>query len=140
MEIKTIYSAIALLAATTGSSLLADEPSAASVPPKVPAFSVDYMDRSVCPATNFYQFADGQWLKDNPVPPDKSRWASFSELAERNWYLIHGILDDAARRPESLPPSIRPRAKSAISSPPPWTPTALNSSGFKPHQRRLETD
>jgi putative endopeptidase len=89
-----------------GAALMADEAAtkAATVPPPVPAFSVSYMDRSVSPATNFYEFADGQWLKDNPVPPDKSRWASFSELAERNWYLIHGILEDAARQGAALPP------------------------------------
>ncbi len=75
-----------------------------SLPPRVPAFSVSYMDRSVSPATNFYEFADGNWLKDNPVPADKSRWASFSELAERNWYLIHGILDDAAMQSRGMPP------------------------------------
>lgn len=75
----------------------------AEAPPKVPAFSVDYMDRSVSPATNFYLYADGQWLKNNPVPPDKSRWASFSELAERNWYLIHQILVNAASQAKSLP-------------------------------------
>jgi len=75
----------------------------AALPPRVPAFSVGYLDRSIDPATDFYHFADGQWLKDNPVPPDKARWASFSELAERNWYLIHGILDDAANQGESLP-------------------------------------
>ena len=75
----------------------------ATVVPRVPAFSVSYMDRSLDPATDFYRFADGQWLKDNPVPADKSRWASFSELAERNWYLIHGILDAAALESQSLP-------------------------------------
>ena len=105
MEIKTIHSAIALLALTTGLNTLADDHSATSTPPKVPAFSVDYMDRSVSPATNFYQFAAGQWLKDNPVPADKSRWASFSELAERNWYLIHEILVNAANHDASLPAS-----------------------------------
>ena len=77
---------------------------AAVAPPRVPAFSADYLDRSVSPATNFYQFADGQWLKNNPVPPDKSRWASFTELAERNWYLIHEILDAAAQPKEPLLP------------------------------------
>ena len=87
-----------------GVGLTAGEPKAkASAAPPVPAFSISYMDRSVSPATNFYEFADGQWLKDNPVPPDKSRWASFSELAERNWYLIHGILEDAAAHSASLP-------------------------------------
>ena len=65
--------------------------------PRVPRFSVDYMDRSVSPATNFYLYADGMWLKNNPVPPDKSRWAAFTELADRNTTLIHSILDDAAK-------------------------------------------
>ena len=77
---------------------------AVDAPPKVPAFSINYMDRSVAPGTNFYLFADGGWLKNNPVPPDKSRWASFSELAERNWYLIHTILVTADRQAPSLPP------------------------------------
>ena len=88
-----------------GFTLRADELPPANPPaaPKTPAFSVNYMDRSVSPATNFYHFADGQWLKNNPVPADKSRWASFSELAERNWYLIHEILDAAAYSKETSP-------------------------------------
>jgi putative endopeptidase len=76
---------------------------ATNLPPRVPAFSVNYMDRSAGPGTDFYHFADGQWLKDNPVPADKSRWASFSELAERNWFLIHGILEEAAQQSDTLP-------------------------------------
>jgi putative endopeptidase len=80
---------------------------AAAQPPKVPAFSVDYMDRSVSPAADFYRFAAGGWLKQNPVPPDKARWAAFSELAERNWYLIHALLDAAAR--DQAAPAHSPR-------------------------------
>jgi len=103
MEKAIIHPAIVLLAITTGLNALADDNSSTNTPPKVPAFSVDYMDRSVSPATNFYEFAAGQWLKDNPVPADKSRWASFSELAERNWYLIHEILVSAANHDAALP-------------------------------------
>ena len=83
--------------------LLAEDASATNQPPKIPAFSVGYMDPSVSPGDDFFHYADGQWLKDNPVPPDKSRWASFSELAERNWYLIHSILDDAELHGDTLP-------------------------------------
>lgn len=64
--------------------------------PPVPAFSFSYMDRSVSPATNFYLFCDGEWVKNNPVPADKSRWGGFVQLAERNSYLIHKVLEDAA--------------------------------------------
>src|SRR5215469_15950624 len=66
---------------------------ASETTPPVPRFSIDYMDKSIEPSADFYHYADGAWLKKNPVPADKSRWASFSELQERNWHLIHEILD-----------------------------------------------
>src|SRR4030095_11775517 len=59
----------------------------------VPRFSVSNMDRSVEPGTDFYHFAAGAWLKNNPVPADKSRWSGFEELQERNWHLLREILE-----------------------------------------------
>ncbi|MBX9690278.1 MAG: M13 family metallopeptidase [Candidatus Obscuribacterales bacterium] len=70
--------------------------------PKIPAFSVDNMDKSVDPAKDFYQYAAGNWIKKNPVPADKSRWGSFAEIQERNEYLIHGLLE-AAEKDKSSP-------------------------------------
>src|SRR5437879_7772197 len=80
---------------------------AAEPPPGVPRFSIEYMDRSVDPGVAFYRFAAGTWLKNNPVPADKSRWSCFEQLRERNWHLLHDIREtstdpqasrDAARR------------------------------------------
>jgi putative endopeptidase len=82
-----------LLITLGGSLVLADSTSESE--PRIPRFSVSYLDRSVDPRKDFYHYAAGSWVKDNPVPPDKSRWASFTELAERNWFLIHQILDQA---------------------------------------------
>ena len=62
----------------------------------VPRFSIEHLDRSVSPRTNFFQFANGTWVKNNPVPADKSRWASFDELQQRNWQLLRAILEEAA--------------------------------------------
>src|ERR1700744_1416793 len=98
MKNYAVSKVVVLFFAVTGLNTFAAE-----APPKVPAFSFDYMDRSVSPATNFYHFAAGSWLANNPVPADKARWASFSELAERNWYLIHEILDSAAATAPALP-------------------------------------
>ncbi len=103
MNLNVIVALSCLSASGIANSVLADEPGATNNPPPVPEFSVNYMDKSVDPGTDFYHYADGQWLKNNPIPPDKSRWAAFSELAERNLYLIQGILEDASAAAAALP-------------------------------------
>jgi putative endopeptidase len=70
--------------------------------PLVPRFSTNYIDRSVDPTVDFYRFACGQWLQKNPVPSDKSRWAGFDELQERNYHLIRGLLTQAAADSSAL--------------------------------------
>src|SRR6266576_2470688 len=54
------------------------------------------MDTSVKPAEDFYLFANGGWIKKNPVPPEFSRWASFNELAEKNNDALKEITEKAA--------------------------------------------
>ena len=34
-------------------------------------------------------------MKNNPIPPDKSRWGRFNELAEYNLYILRDILEQA---------------------------------------------
>ena len=60
-------------------------------------FDLANLDRSVAPCDNFYQFADGGWLKANPVPPAYSRWGTFNILHDRNEDVLHQILEDAAK-------------------------------------------
>src|SRR5260370_15764138 len=76
--------------------LIAGASFAAETPPKVPRFSVSYMDRSVDPGADFFHYACGAWLKENPVPPDKARWGGFTELSGRKRVLTHQILDSTA--------------------------------------------
>ncbi|MCI0541160.1 MAG: M13 family metallopeptidase, partial [Verrucomicrobiales bacterium] len=77
----------------------------ADAPLKVPRFSLEYMDKSVDPGADFFRHACGSWVKNNPVPPDKARWAGFEELREYNWHLIHAILNSslAANAPAHTP-------------------------------------
>ncbi len=43
-------------------------------------FDTRDMDTKVRPQDDFYQYANGGWLKKNPVPPHESRWGSFQML------------------------------------------------------------
>jgi putative endopeptidase len=49
-------------------------------------------DRSIKPMENFYLYANGNWLKNNPVPPTESRWGSFSLLQEENMNKLKMLL------------------------------------------------
>jgi predicted metalloendopeptidase len=57
------------------------------------------MDTSVKPQDDFYLYANGAWLKRNPVPPEYSRWAAFDELTEKNSDALHKITEKAANTP-----------------------------------------
>ncbi len=43
------------------------------------------MDEAVKPGDNFYLYANGTWIKKNPVPASKTRWGSFDMLRGKNY-------------------------------------------------------
>ncbi|MBI3538801.1 MAG: M13 family metallopeptidase, partial [Candidatus Eisenbacteria bacterium] len=56
------------------------------------------MDTSVKPGDDFYRYANGKWLESNPIPATESRWGSFSEVLERNYAVLHEILDATSKQ------------------------------------------
>ena len=47
-------------------------------------FSLDNLDRTCKPCDNFYQFAMGGWIKNNPIPPEYPSWGTFAQLRDDN--------------------------------------------------------
>jgi len=59
----------------------------------LPGFDPGAIDHSASPCTNFYQFACGAWLKNNPIPSDQASWGRFDELQEHNREILHQIAE-----------------------------------------------
>ena len=50
---------------------------------KVPALDMSYLDPTVSPKADFYQYSTGGWQKNNPLRPEFSRYGSFDALREQ---------------------------------------------------------
>ena len=54
------------------------------------------LDRTTNACVDFYQFSNGGWVKNNPIPAAFSSWGSFNELGENNQATLTKILEHAA--------------------------------------------
>lgn len=55
------------------------------------------MDISIEPGDNFYRYANGNWLRNNPVPAAQTRWSTFNILAERNEVRLKELAENALK-------------------------------------------
>jgi putative endopeptidase len=71
--------------------------------PQYGAFGFDDagMDTSVAPGDNFYQYANGTWAKNTPIPADKSNYGSFNILDDLSRERTRGIIEEQAKEPSS---------------------------------------
>jgi endothelin-converting enzyme/putative endopeptidase len=65
--------------------------------PYTPSLDLQSMDRSVQPCENFYAYACGGWIKNNPIPSDQARWDVYSKLQYENQLFLWGLLLQAGK-------------------------------------------
>ncbi len=68
----------------------------AAAPSGSPGVNVRDIDPKAAACTNFYEYANGSWLANNPIPPAYPEWGQFNELAERNRTILRQILEKDA--------------------------------------------
>jgi putative endopeptidase len=98
------------LAVTTALTLFTTQAPAAQPSASMPTsrpqygtfgFDVAGMDRSVIPGDNFYNYANGTWAKDTPIPADKSSYGTFNYLDDLSHTRTQQILEQAKSDPNS---------------------------------------
>ncbi|MEO6730971.1 MAG: M13 family metallopeptidase [Ferruginibacter sp.] len=60
---------------------------------------ISNMNKSVKPGDDFYMYANGNWIKNNPVPASKSRWSTFAVLAEEASNSLKQLAEEAGKNP-----------------------------------------
>lgn len=70
--------------------------------PRLGSFGVDLegRDASVKPGDDFFRYAGGTWMKNNPIPADRSSWNSFGVLREESDASVRAIIDELAAKPQ----------------------------------------
>jgi putative endopeptidase len=91
-------------AATPVAPVAAEAPAAPAAPkPQYGAFGFDSagMDTSVAPGNDFFDYANGTWAKNTPIPPDKARYGMFNVLDDLSRERTRGIIEEQAKDPNS---------------------------------------
>ena len=94
MKILTTKKLFVLLPALISFTVMQSQSSAAK---STPGINVEFMDKTVKPGNDFFNYVNGTWLKTTEIPKDRSRWGSFDELRKKTDIDAMAILKDASK-------------------------------------------
>ncbi|MGH9481149.1 MAG: M13 family peptidase, partial [Terriglobales bacterium] len=93
------------------------------------------LDTKISPCQDFYQYACGNWIAQNPVPADQSLWGTFEKLQESNDEVLHQILDQVSAHPPAQDPVAQQVGDYYTAC---MNQTAIDAAGIKPLQSELD--
>jgi putative endopeptidase len=70
---------------------------------KVKAIDSANFDFSVNPGDDFFKYTNGNWMKNNPIPDEESRWGAFNILNLENQKKLLSLFEEAASGKHSEP-------------------------------------
>ena len=102
---------------------------------KVPALDITDMDLSVKPGDDFYLYANGNWMKKNPLKPEFARFGSFDVLREKNVEDLNALFAEMSElnpEPGTIEQKIVDLYKQGLDS------VRLNAEGAAPLKKYLD--
>ncbi len=93
-RLVTVAAALAGLITAAGPPGLAASAGASADTPKGLDFAG--IDRSVAPGDDYFRYANGLWLKATEIPPDRSSYGTFAQLAELTRQRTADLIREAA--------------------------------------------
>lgn len=66
---------------------------------KIAAINPANMDTTVAAGTDFYEYACGGWIKNNPLKPEYARFGTFDQLLENNQEQLRVLIEDLSATP-----------------------------------------
>ena len=102
---------------------------------KVPALDPTDMDLSVAPGEDFFLYANGGWMKKNPLKPEFARFGSFDVLREQNVKNLNDLFSGMTElnpEPGTVEQKIVDLYKQGLDS------TRLNAEGAAPLKKYLD--
>ncbi|MBA2711197.1 MAG: M13 family metallopeptidase [Tatlockia sp.] len=110
-------------------SFLSPTLAASTIENPTEALHLDWIDQNTSPTENFFTYANGNWQKQNPIPPEYSAWGSFHILDEKVQNTIHQMLIEAAKK-KAIPGSIEQKVGDFYFSG--MDEKTINNSGIEP--------
>ena len=62
-----------------------------------PSINKEFMDLTVNPGENFYKYANGNWIKNNQIPDDRSSYGSFDIVGKETDTNVRTLLEELAK-------------------------------------------
>jgi putative endopeptidase len=94
------------------------------------------LDTTAKPGNDFFQYANGGWLKANPIPDEYSRYGAFAILGKKNQKEIKSIVDELSKLEEVKKGSPEQQIRDFYNSG--MDTTRIEEMGYQPIKQRLD--
>ncbi|MEI7803003.1 MAG: M13 family metallopeptidase N-terminal domain-containing protein, partial [Bacteroidota bacterium] len=95
-KITSLFLSVFIIATVVSSCNTSSEPKEAA-----PDLVASYRDTTVNPADDFFHYAVGTWIKNNPIPASENSWGIWSLVNEESFTRLRLINEDAAAQKDA---------------------------------------